>query len=114
MEICSKEKGLCIKSSFPKFKYRFPEINVPVEVEDAHVEKILKNPTFYIAGKEDVKIKEKTWEEKLIEINGIGEKTAKDIISLYPDKKSLSEAIRSEKELPWDEDVVKKLEETFK
>ena len=111
MQICSKEKGLCVKSSFPKFKYRFKEANVPVEIEESHVEKILKNPTFYEAGKENVKKPEKTWEEELIELNGIGKKTAKDIILVYPDKESLLEAIREGKEMPFDEDVVKLLEE---
>ena len=51
MKICSKQPDLTIKSAYPKFKYRFPEADKPVEVEDEHAEKILKNPTFYEAKK---------------------------------------------------------------
>ena len=47
MKICSSQPGLVVKSSFPKFKYRFPEADVPVEVEGSHSKKILKNSTFY-------------------------------------------------------------------
>lgn len=55
MKICSKQKGLVIKSQNPKFKYRFPEADTPVEVEDSHSEKILLNPTFYEQGVKETK-----------------------------------------------------------
>lgn len=47
MKICSKQSGLVIKSNFPKFKYKFPKADEPVEVDEKHTDKILRNPTFY-------------------------------------------------------------------
>jgi len=47
--------------------------------------------------------------KELMKIKGIGEKTAKDIITAYPCKEDLVEAIKQNKELPFRDDVVKKL-----
>ncbi len=47
MKICSKQSGLVIKSNFPKFKYKFPKADEPIEVDEKHTDKILLNSTFY-------------------------------------------------------------------
>lgn len=55
MKICSKQAGLVVKSTFPKFKYRFPEADKPIEVDEKDVEKLLMNPTFYESKKTSTK-----------------------------------------------------------
>ncbi len=121
MKVASKQSNICIKSNNPKFKYRFKQADIPLEVEDEHLDKILMNGDFYISDKELEKRenpnkkekKEKSWEEELIEIKGIGKKTAKDIILVYPNRHNLLEALEKGKDLPFDDDVEKKLKEVF-
>ena len=121
MKIASKESNICIKSNNPNFKYKFKLAGTPIDVETEHAEKILKNSTFYESDKEiekkEIKQKkeklEKSWEEELIEIKGIGKKTAHDITLIYPGKHNLLEALEKGKELPFDDDVEEKLKEVF-
>lgn len=121
MKIACKQSNICIKSNNPSFKYKFKQSGVPLEVEDSHVEKILRNKDFYLSDKEvekniipkKDKVDEKSWEEELIEIKGVGKKTAHDIILIYPNKHNLLEALEKEKELPFDDDISKKLKEVF-
>lgn len=51
--------------------------------------------------------------KKLIGINGIGEKTALDIIERFPDEQKLIEAIKDGKRLPFRDDIEKKLREEY-
>ena len=121
MKIECKSSYICIKSNNPKFKYKFGEAGVPINVEDAHAEKILLNTDFYesykdIPVKKEKKkkeIKTKSFNDELIEINGIGEKTVKDILVVFPTKGELLEAISKNETLPFQEDVVIKLKEEF-
>ena len=121
MRIACKQSNICIKSNIPNFKYRFGKADVPLEVDDDHAEKILMNGDFYESDKaikpvpEKVKqlVPEKTWSDELQEINGIGEKTAKDIQIVFPKKSDLLEALEKGGDLPFDDDVSKKLQEVF-
>lgn len=51
VKIASKQAGLKAKSANPRFNYYFEKANEPVEVEEEHAKKILRNPTFYEVGK---------------------------------------------------------------
>ena len=121
MKIACKQANVCIKSNNPKFKYRFKKAGDPVEVEEEHVEKILMNGDFYesdkpipqVPEKEKEEVPEKTWEEELIEINGVGKKTCKDIQTVFPKKSDLLEALEKEKPMPFDDDISEKLKEVF-
>ena len=121
MKIACVQSNICIKSNNPSFKYKFKESDITLEIEEPHVEKILRNKDFYESDKEVEKkvIKqnkeksEKSWEEELIEIKGIGKKTAHDITLVYPNKHNLLEALEKGKELPFDDDVEQKLKEVF-
>ena len=123
MKIASKSSNICIKSVNPHFKYRFKEAGVPISVEESHIEKILRNSDFYESDKaiklvtkptkKGEKRKEKTFKEELIEINGIGIKTAEDILIVFPTKGKLLEALSKDEKLPFDDDIEKKLTEVF-
>lgn len=115
MEICSKQAGVIIISSNPNFKYKFKKANESIDVKKEHVEKILRNPTFYEAGKESVELIDvtKEFEDELIEINGIGKKTANDIIEVFKTREDLIKAIDDDEDLPFDSDVDVLLKEAF-
>lgn len=113
--ICSKQSGILVVSSKPNFRYKFKKADSPLEVKEEHCEKILRNSNFYEAGKEQAKevLVESTFSEDLQKINGIGEKTAKDIITLFNTREDLIERLKDNKELPFDDDVESKLREVF-
>lgn len=97
-----------VRSSNPYFKYRF-SAGKPVEVDDKHAEKILKNPSF-VSDKTHTKCNNLfTFENELSQIKGIGNKTAKDIVKVYKDQESLLEAIKQSESLPFRDDVADKL-----
>lgn len=54
------------------------------------------------------------FKEKLIAINGIGEKIALDILKVYPSESSLRDAIKRDEHLPFRDDIEYKLREKFK
>ncbi len=121
MKIACKVSNVCIKSNVPSFKYRFAEAHVPIEVDDKHSEKILRNGDFYESNANVQKtgnpgkktVDKKTWREELIEINGIGEKTADDIGIVFPTRGKLLEALEKEQKLPFDDNIELKLKEVF-
>ena len=84
MKVACRQSNICIKSNNPKFKYKFKQAGVPLEVEESHLDKLLMNGDFHISDKElekkeipkKVKKTEKTFEEELIEIKGIGKKNS--------------------------------------
>lgn len=51
--------------------------------------------------------------KELIKINGIGKKTAKDIIQLFPDSEDLKKHIQQNEKLPFRDDVEIKLREIY-
>lgn len=53
------------------------------------------------------------YKKSLTKIKGVGEKTAEDIMQVYPTMSHLLEAVRLNQKLPFDEDVVKKLRSTY-
>jgi hypothetical protein len=108
MKIASKVPGLRVRSSFPNFNYYFEEADVPLEVEESHTEKILKNSNFYESDKIPKKVNktpQKPWKEELSDINGIGKKTVEDIISVYPDKEMLINDLKTDAKIPFRDDV---------
>lgn len=54
-----------------------------------------------------------TFHKKLNDIDGIGEKTAKDIVKVFPTEEKLKEAISHDDELPFRDDVEKKLRDKY-
>ncbi len=54
-----------------------------------------------------------TFHKKLNDINGIGEKTTKDIIKVFPTEEKLKEAIAHDDELPFRDDIEKKLRDKY-
>lgn len=122
VKIASLQNGINIISVKPSFKYSFKEANSPQEIIESDAKKILKNSNFYISKEYIKKPKkvaqnkpkdEKTWSEVLIAINGIGKKTAEDIIAVYPTKGSLLEAFSSKAKIPFRDDYVKILDKEF-
>jgi len=75
------------------------------ETEESNKEKVKK---------EELKKPSEKFLKELLSINGIGKKTLQDIISIYPTKKDLVNAIKGKKELPFRDDVVKKLIKKFR
>lgn len=55
----------------------------------------------------------KAYSKELVSIEGIGKKTVKDIVAVYPTKASLIKAIKAEAELGFRDDVVEKLKQVF-
>ncbi len=53
------------------------------------------------------------YRKKLMSVDGIGKKTAEDIMKAYPTADELRDAISEDKELPIREDLVEMLEEEF-
>ncbi len=114
MLVASKQGDVRIFSSNPSFNYFFQEANVPIEVEEAHVEKILRNLDFYLTkGKVHSKKQNDTWKKELEAIKGIGKKTSEDLIRIYPNKEMLIEDIKAKKNIPVDDDISEKLKKEF-
>ena len=68
-------------------------------------------------GKKTVETKQLetgNFEEKLTKIKGLGKKTAKDIVALYPTEESLKNAIKNGKSIPVRDDIESKLKKKFK
>ena len=55
----------------------------------------------------------KSYKEELINLPGIGEKKAEDIISVYPIREELVNAVKTKKNLAWNEDVDSVLKKHF-
>ena len=51
--------------------------------------------------------------DELVKINGIGKKTAEDIVAVYPEKEGLIKALKSTEEVPFRDDVVDLLREEY-
>ncbi len=56
---------------------------------------------------------EKSYSKKLNDINGIGKKTAEDIIKVFPTEEGLLKAISHDDELPFRDDVEEKLKRRY-
>ena len=84
--------------------------------EDKNVSKKISK---MVSDKKEVKKKDvpsqDDWKRELLEINGIGKKTVKDILNVYPQRKDLVEALWEKnvdiKELPFRDDISQKLKD---
>ena len=56
---------------------------------------------------------EQNYVNELLSVSGVGKKTMKDIIAVYPTKDSLNLAISSKNHIPARDDIVEKLKERF-
>lgn len=63
--------------------------------------------------KEDEGKGEKGYKEKLLNIKGIGKKTAEDIMKDYPTEADLKKRIKEEPDMPFDDDVAECLKNEF-
>ena len=89
-------------------------IELPEHVGVAYgFEKVEKQVTkSRVHNKKEVETKQ--FEEKLTRIKGLGSKTAKDLVKIFPTEHSLREAIKKGKEIPIRDDIEKKLKRKFK
>ena len=122
IKVASKNSNMRVLSVRPSFKYDFKVSGEPIEMPESHAKKILRNSDFYLSDKPIKKDKkaiskgpkqEKSWFKELEDLKGIGEKTAEDIIAVYPTKGSLLEAIASKAHIPFPENAVKLLKKEF-
>ena len=120
MKIACKQSNICIKSNVPKFKYRFKEADVPIEVEDEHTEKILLNSDFYKSDKKIATVpekvkksvpKKKTWKEELEE--NFTEEEVKLVLEEFKTRGLLLEALDKLKEIPFNQKLRAKIAEVF-
>jgi len=65
-------------------------------------------------AKQTIQAVEKKYWEKLISINGVGIKTARDITRIYPTEKDLKDAVKEKVELPIRDDLVPLIKKRFK
>ena len=55
-----------------------------------------------------------TYKKKLLTVQGVGNKTAEDIMEIYPAQKDLKGAIKNKKEIPVRDDIAENLKKVFK
>lgn len=96
--------GLCLGLVPVKSKIEKPEPRPkPKSVEER------------IAPEEDSKKKEsELYKQKLQSIKGVGEKTVKDIIQIYPSETDLINALNSKKDVPIRDDLAKEIRNKFR
>jgi hypothetical protein len=87
----------------PKQGMKEEEITTPQNIKQVSNEKMEQK-------KED----KRDFRKKLRAIDGVGEKTAKDIMTLFPDESYLRSAISQGHPLPFRDDVVEKLKQKFR
>jgi len=59
------------------------------------------------------KFKEDNYKKRLMDIDGIGEKTVKDIFSIYETKQELKDAFKFKQHIPLRDEIVVKLKKEF-
>lgn len=64
-------------------------------------------------GDKKVETKQIDFKKKLEKINGIGKKTAEDIVNVFPTEEKLKYAISHDDELPFRDDVEEKLRKEY-
>lgn len=98
--------------------YEFPvPPTPPTKVPDEVGKRLLETGLFkcnetVVAFKKVTDSENDDYRQELIDLPNIAEKTADDIIMLYPTKKDLIEGVKNNK-LPFDEDVVETLKESY-
>ena len=97
--------------------YEFPiRTDTPTEVPDSVADKLLLTKQF-----KDVTVEKKAVEfrgeagfkDKMMEIKGIGEKIARDIVNIYKSERDLVKALKEEKHIPIEDDIVKLLKKNY-
>ena len=127
LKVKSNQQNVIIKKNGEmNFEYKFEED--VIEMPKDHAEYIVsQNSMFEIVSKKpykkEVKIQKKVkkeetsnsseYLEELESINGIGPKTAKDIMMVFRIKESLIKAINSGQPLPFDDDVAELLKQKY-
>jgi len=103
------------------YVYEFPfPAKEPTQIPDDLGKKLVETGQFkecdigYVKQKETIKVESKNlFREELIALPKIGEKTADDILTLYPKKELLEKACKELKKLSFDDDVNEILKETY-
>ena len=119
IKVKSRQPSLKVrKSGKVSFEYEFETTETVHEMPKEHADIVTKNPTFYVVGKEKEgeSLAEKEKEEfikELQKLNGIGVKTALDVVAAYVTRERLVEAVKEKHELPFQEDVCKLLEDNY-
>ncbi len=85
------------------------EVEEVKEIKEKPKEEVKEKPI----SKKEEKV-DKDYEKKLSKIKGIGDKTVKDILRVYPTRTALKTALNNNLELPFRDDVVKKIKKKFR
>jgi predicted membrane protein len=110
VKIASRQGNVKIKSMKPSFVYTFSEPDLPIEVNEEHAEKILRNKNFYIS--EEKSVKEFDDFDDLLKIKGIGKETLVDLKRTYNTLEDLKNALKDDK-VSLRNDIVEKLRKYF-
>lgn len=73
--------------------------------------------SYYYGGNTRVKKRDlpyDSFDDDLIAIDGIGQKTFKDVKAIYETKQELLDALNNNKHMPLSDDVIKKLDKKFR
>lgn len=110
--IQSKQPNITVRKN-GKVSYKITFIEDPVEVSEAVAEDLLSiGDNFYIVGENKKEVNH--FQDELTAIKGIGKKTAKDICTVYNHNRTgLIKAIAEGEELPFNDDVAKKLNDHY-
>lgn len=109
--IQSKQPNLTVRKN-GKVSYKITFMEGPVEVSEDVAADLLINDNFYIVGENKKEVNH--FQNELIAIKGIGKKIAKDICNVYNHNRTeLITAIAEGKELPFNDDVAKKLSDHY-
>ena len=86
----SEQSNVKVKHNSPTFNYNFDIAGETIEMPDDHADIICRNPDFEIVGES----KSNPMFDELVNIKGIGAKTAKDICDICLTKKILIEMLK--------------------
>lgn len=113
MKLKSKQEGIVLRNAKnPRFHIRFE--GEPVEVTTEIGQYIVEEYPNLFEVEGNVSSPEvNDWLQELQDIKGIGVKMSKDIYNVYPTKASLIHALEQGQDLPYRDDIVEKLKESF-
>jgi len=94
------------------YEFPFPSKN-PTEVPEEVGKKLLETGQFTKFGEEKQLIEKNEYRKELVDLPKIGEKTAKDILKVFPSRAGLVDTVKSKADLPFDDDVSLVLEKHF-
>lgn len=77
----------------------------PVENEESKTPEEPDNPEDETDNRTDEQKEHDDWKEEVLAVNGVGVKTAEDILAKYPTRESIIKAVKANEHLPMKDDV---------